>query len=277
MIAPINKIIDFSTVDGEGLRTSVFFQGCNISCLYCHNPETKRLCNSCLKCVALCSAHALSVDNGKVLWDKNKCISCDTCIKECEYNSSPKISYMSAIEVFDIIKKNMPFIRGITVSGGECMLYPKFLEELFSLAKKNNLSTLIDSNGMVLYEDYSKLLELTDGVMLDVKAFNDSIYHKLTGYHNDNVKRNLLWLYEHNKIEELRIVYVKGYVDAIDILNGIKEILHNDIKNIKIKLITFRNNGVKSILSNYPSPSKEEMNEIASYAKELGFNNIIIR
>lgn len=56
---------------------------------------------------------------------------------------------MDAYEVYDMIKKQIPFIRGITVSGGECMLHPKFLKELFTLAVEDGLGTLIDSNGTI--------------------------------------------------------------------------------------------------------------------------------
>ena len=51
MKAPVNKIIPVSVVDGPGNRTAVFLQGCNISCAYCHNPETQNLCTGCGVCV----------------------------------------------------------------------------------------------------------------------------------------------------------------------------------------------------------------------------------
>ena len=47
LTAPVNKIIPLSTVDGPGARSAVFLQACNIACLYCHNPETQRLCIHC--------------------------------------------------------------------------------------------------------------------------------------------------------------------------------------------------------------------------------------
>ena len=251
MIAPINKIIDFSTVDGIGLRTSIFFQGCNISCLYCHNPETNHLCNSCGVCVDACKNHALSIRDSKVLWNKDLCISCDKCISICKNHASPKIMYLTPMEVFDSVKRNLPFIRGITASGGECMLYPEFLKELFKLAKESNLGTLLDSNGMVLYEDYEELMNYTDGVMLDIKAWDKEV--------------------------EIRIVYLDSYVDMIDILNGIKELIPDKYENIKLKLITFRRIGVKSILSDYKSPSIDTMNQFMEYAKSIGFKYVELR
>ena len=43
-MALVNKIIPFSCIDGPGNRTAIFFQGCNLKCTYCHNPETINKC-----------------------------------------------------------------------------------------------------------------------------------------------------------------------------------------------------------------------------------------
>lgn len=274
-IAPINKIIECSTVDGPGLRTSVFVQKCNIHCLYCHNPETQRMCIGCGECVNRCPKGALSLNEGKVIWNKERCIGCDTCISVCQHHASPKIEYLSASQVYDRIRPNRMFLRGITVSGGECSLYPGFLTELFSLAKKDHLTCLMDSNGMVDYSKYPELMKLTDGVMLDIKSWDDSIYTSLVGYSNQMVKKNLKYLDDNDKIEELRIVYVPHYVDAESCLEGIASTIKKEHMNtVRIKLITFRKNGVKGILSSHPSPSKEEMDKLECYARNLGFCNI---
>ncbi len=272
---PINKIIPLSSVDGPGLRTSIFVQRCNIHCLYCHNPETQNLCTDCGICVSSCPKKALTINQGKVIWDKTKCISCDTCIMKCPKKASPKIEFLTAMEVYERIRPSLGFIRGITASGGECSIYPNFLTELFSLAKKDHLSCLVDSNGMVDYSVYPELMNLCDGVMLDVKSWKEEIYHSLTGFSNAIVKKNLCFLDRINKIEELRIVYVPGYVDIKDCLNGIHDaILPEHIKKTKIKLIAFRKNGVRGVLSSHPSPKEEEMDEMINYAYSLGFEKV---
>ncbi len=277
MDARINKIIDFSTVDGPGLRTSIFVQGCNIHCLYCHNPETQRVCNNCAKCVSTCPKNALSIIDNKVIWDDKKCINCDTCIKVCENFSSPKIKIMSAKEVYDMIKPNLGFIRGITISGGECMMNTDFILELFTLAKKDKLNCLLDSNGSVLFEKNPEITKICDGVMLDVKSWNEDIYQKLTGFSNSNVKKNLLYLAQTKKLEEIRIVCLESYVDAKNVIKGIYDTIGNLSLDIPLKLIKFRKYGVRSILENVDSPSDIYMNELSNYAKSLGFKNVFIR
>ncbi len=277
-LAPINKIIECSTVDGPGLRTSVFVQKCNIHCLYCHNPETQNLCRSCGKCIKTCPVSALSMKEGKVEWDSKICVFCDTCIQVCPFHASPKVKYRSAEDVYQEIRKNLGFIRGITVSGGECSLYPEFLFDLFTLAKKDGLTCLMDSNGMVDYSLFPELMAMTDGVMLDIKSWDEDIYKRLVGYSNSQVKKNLAYLDSIHKIEELRIVVVDDYVDSCSCIDGIASTIKKEnIKDTKLKLIRFRKNGVKGILSDHPSPKEETMQDLKKHAEERGFEKIEIR
>lgn len=275
-LVPINKIIPFSMVDGPGSRTSIFLQGCNIACAYCHNPETQRVCKNCGICVDGCPGGALVVSNGKVIWDEEKCIDCDRCITVCPYYATPKVKMMDAQMVFAKVKKNIPFVQGITVSGGECTLYPEFLTELFLLAKKENLTCLIDSNGMVDLSLFPELVQVCDGVMLDIKSWDSQVYKKLTGANNDTVKKNLKYLAELDKLEELRIVCVPGEVDAELALKGIAISIADKVKDIRLKLIKFRHYGVKGRLGNMQSPDDAYMEQLAQLARELGFCNVKI-
>lgn len=274
-LAPVNKIIPFSLVDGVGSRVSIFFQGCNARCLYCHNPETQKLCANCKECVPFCPVNALSLEQGKILWNSDICINCDKCINVCQYFSSPKIKYMSVEQLYQKIEQSIPFARGITVSGGECMLYASFLEELFSLCKENNLTSLIDTNGTIDLTQHPNLINLCDGVMLDIKEWDKQRFFDIVGYDNKNVVKNLLYLYQCKKIEELRIVCLEKIANAHYILENILYQL-KDVNDIKLKLIKFRNHGVKTKLSQYPTPSEKYMDELKLYATGLGFNNVVI-
>ena len=205
--APVNKIIPFSNVDGPGNRTSVFFQGCAFNCLFCHNPETIRLCRHCGTCVARCPAKALRVTDGnEVIWDPKKCVQCDTCIRACPWDASPRIRWMTAEEVLREIRRTAPYIDGITTSGGDCTLYPDFLKELFPEVRKLGKTCLIDGNGAYDFEKDPDLLAACDGVMLDVKAVRPEWSRELIGQGPETVLKNLDFLLRSGKLAEVRTV-----------------------------------------------------------------------
>jgi pyruvate formate lyase activating enzyme len=214
LTAVVNRIIPFSSVDGPGNRTAVFLQGCNIDCKYCHNPETRHLCMKCGTCVSKCPAGALTRGaDGQICYDASRCVQCDTCIHVCPHSSSPRTFRMTAEQVWQSVRRQIPFIRGLTVSGGECMLQPEFLTELFRLAKTEGLNTMIDSNGTIPFQSYPELLEVTDGVMLDIKAFDDADHRNVTGHTNQTVLENAAYLAGKGRLFEVRCVIVPDLYD----------------------------------------------------------------
>ena len=276
--APVNKIIPSSVVDGPGNRTAVFFQSCNFNCRYCHNPETINMCISCGRCIETCPVKALSFVDGKVVWDDKKCCGCDTCIKTCPNNSSPKIKYMSAREIWEKIEGNLPFIRGITVSGGECTLQAAVVRELFAIAKAHGLTTLLDSNGSYDFRNHPELMEVSDGVMLDVKADNEERHQWLTGHSIDIVLENLDWLASVDKLEEIRTVCIPGSLENEKTIEAVGDILkpYLEKKDIRYKLIKYRHFGVRQQYRDFKEPSEDYMKSLKRLAEKKGFRNIVI-
>ena len=277
--APVNKIIPSSVVDGPGNRTAVFFQSCNFNCRYCHNPETINMCINCGECVKTCPVGALSIKDGNVVWDESRCCSCDTCLKTCRNNASPKIKYMSAQEIWEKIEGNIPFIRGITVSGGECTLQAGLVRELFATAKKHGLGTLLDSNGSYDFRsDPEGLLEVSDGVMLDVKADCEERHLWLTGHSIDIVLDNLEYLASVDKLEEIRTVCIPDSLENEKTITVAGDILkpYMEKKDIRYKLIKYRHFGVRQQYRDFREPSEAYMNELKELAQKKGFRNIVI-
>ncbi len=277
MRAAVNKVIPFSSVDGPGNRTVVFLQGCNLDCKYCHNPETREICNQCGICVQTCPAGALLMEQGKVHYDADRCVQCDTCIHTCPFDSSPKTQNKTAEEVFDLVKKQIPFIRGITVSGGECTLYPDFLKELFVLCQSVGLTTLIDSNGTLDFLK-SDLLSVTDGVMLDVKAFDPQQHEVVTGFRNERILENAVLLAKCGKLYEVRTVVVPELFDASETIQKVGRLLqpYLKIQDIRYKIIAYRPMGVRKEYSHLETPKQEYLNSLAILLKNEGFQNITI-
>ena len=273
---PVNRILEYSLVDGPGNRTVIFLQGWNIACHYCHNPETQKICLNCGVCIESCPPKALSMENEMVVWNEERCIGCDACISVCSHQSSPKVKWMTVSQIMGKVSSSMPFIRGITVSGGECSLYMDFLIKLFQACKEKNLSCLMDCNGTIPVWNH-QVMDYCDGVMLDVKAWSGECFRALTGGTNDVLRENLQRIAALGKLTEIRIVCVEGEVDAEECICGIADTLGMDeIKKTLLKLIRFRPVGVRGGWERKPIPTVSYMEKLSSLAEERGFIDVRI-
>ena len=274
----VNKIIKFSSVDGPGNRMAIFLQGCNYDCDYCHNPETIGVCSSCKMCVPGCPTEALFKEGKKVVWDEKKCVSCDKCIKICPKNASPMVHRYEVEELFAEIKKVAPFLRGITISGGEATLQYKGITELFKKVKEEtNLDCFIDTNGSLPLEEerYREFLEVTDAFMLDVKVWDKKAHKKLTGQGNKNVKANLEFLLEKGKLFEVRTVVVPEILDNKETVEEVSKVIAG--KDIRYKIIKYRKIGVrKGRLEGIDSPSDTELERLKDLAASIGVEDVLI-
>lgn len=277
MRAKVNRILPFSSVDGPGNRTAIFLQGCNFNCRYCHNPETISVCENCGVCVDYCVPKALTFENGVVSYDHTKCVYCDECFKHCPNGGSARVRDMTPEEVMAEAEKNIPFIRGITVSGGECTLWRNFLLELFKLARSRGLSTLIDSNGSYDFSSDPELMENTDGVMLDVKAWSEEEHLSVTGCGNDMVKKNLLWLLQNNKLTEVRTVIVPELFDVFETVREVSRTAAPYQKNgiPRYKIIRYRPMGVRKKYADMACPSNETIDKLIALAKSEGMKDVV--
>lgn len=276
MKAIVNKIIHSSVVDGPGNRAAIFLQGCNYTCSYCHNPETISLCGHCGTCVDVCPAGALTLEEGKVQWNEAVCCGCDQCLAACPNLSTPKTKEYSAAEVMELLKKDIPFIRGITVSGGECSLQRDFLVELFTLVKAKKRTTLMDSNGSYDYTADEALMAVCDGVMLDVKAWDEEEHLALTGRSSRPVIENAVKLAKMGKLEEIRTVVVPDVLDNRKTVDEITKALA-PYGPVRYRISAYRPFGVREpYRSQLRSPSREELEELAQIARNNGVTDIVI-
>jgi len=309
----VNKIIPFSSVDGPGNRTAIFLQGCNFDCQYCHNPETIHLCVGCGACVEVCPTGALTWEAGAadlsrvrhadmavsrsqqdvikdrqekdekagqrrhVVYDLSKCVLCDACIKTCPHGSSPRIRRMTAEQVMQQVRRQMPYIRGITVSGGECTRQRDFLVDLFALAQAEGLNCLLDSNGSYDFSQDPQLMAVTDGVMLDIKAFSPEDHRTVTGRDNELVLQNARYLASVGKLPEIRTVVVPGLFDAEETVTKMAEMLAPYLEKgaIRYKLIKYRPLGVRAEYAIYPMPDDASMEKLKQLAVSYGFTAVI--
>ncbi|QRN84441.1 YjjW family glycine radical enzyme activase (plasmid) [Chloroflexota bacterium] len=271
----INNILPQSFVDGPGNRSVVFLQGCQFNCLYCHNPYTINYCNACGTCVESCPVGALRLDDGEVLWDAVKCVQCDTCIDICPNSSSPKVLNQTPQATWKALQAFVPFISGVTVTGGEPGCQPEYLAELLRLIKsQSDLTTCIETNGGVGPEVIETLLPYLDYVMVDLKAFDPEVHLALTGQDNARTLETIKMVAEAGKFHMVRTVVAPGYTDDEAQIIEIAGFLASLNPEIHLRLLRFRPHGTHGIASSWESPTDVVMDHLIEMAKSTGLVNV---
>ena len=203
----VSRVQRFSTHDGPGIRTTVFFKGCPLSCPWCHNPETIRLpaelmffeerCRSCGACVAVCpeGAHLLTAE-GRHRFERSLCTGRYACVEACPFGaleSSLKIT--SVAQVMETVLKDAPFYRrsggGLTLSGGEPLLQPQFAGALLGQARRSGVHTAVDTCLYAPWAVVESLVPVVDLWLVDLKLIDPQRHEGWTGVANESILENL--------------------------------------------------------------------------------------
>lgn len=271
----INKILPMTFIDGPNNRMAVFLQGCNMYCLYCHNPETQNYCNGCGVCLSYCKTGALHLKNGSISWERKLCENCDLCIHHCPHNASPKTIEMDSDELYRLIKRDEDFIDGITFSGGECTLQSLFILEVSQKLKKNtSLTIFLDTNGFMNSEILRKLCSMVDGFMFDLKAFDDGKHKALTTMSNNKIFKNMAYTSSKGLLYEIRTVILQGYNDNEKEIEEIAHFIKSLNKYTKLKLIPFRPQGVNTILKERAPFPREKYEKLVQIAEKILYQRV---
>lgn len=196
-----------STEDGPGLRTTVFLKGCSLACTWCHNPESLSpdpevvwhdwKCIGSRMCDATCELDALTRDGGRVLIDRQHCNGCGDCVERCpstalELLGRRRSADEIAVEVLRDRSYYAPAGGGVTISGGEPGLRPRFVTAVLEACRAEGVHTAVDTCGMCSPEALERICEVSDLVLYDVKEIDDDRHRRFTGQSNERILSNLV-------------------------------------------------------------------------------------
>ena len=251
-------VLRCSVHDGPGIRTTVFFKGCPLSCIWCHNPESQsrepvlafnaQKCVCCGACAEACAGGVHEVTAQGHVVDRARCIACGRCVAACPAGALEiKGRAMTVDEVMAVVKKDMEYYRasggGITLSGGEPMAQPGFATEIASEARRREIHTVLETSGMAPAERYREIQPWIDLVLFDYKGTDPELHARHTGVSNVRILENLDLLYRAGARIQLRCPLVPGLNDGDEHLEGIAALGRRYPNLAGIELMPYHNMG----------------------------------
>lgn len=207
----IFDIKHYAVHDGPGIRQTIFFKGCPLSCWWCHNPESQ-------------SSKIEHYTKKKTLEGKS-------------FQRKEEIGYfIDSSELMKTIQKDVPFYDesggGVTFSGGEPLMQTDFLVEIASQCTKNHIHTALDTSGYTSRQNLTRVLPYIDLFLFDLKIMDNPLHKKYTGVSNHQILENLNFLLESDQPVRIRFPVIPGVTDTTTNLEEIKNFLH-PYKNIQ--------------------------------------------
>ncbi|PKN98876.1 MAG: glycyl-radical enzyme activating protein [Chloroflexi bacterium HGW-Chloroflexi-4] len=288
----IFDIKKYSINDGPGIRTTVFFQGCPLTCQWCHNPESQpnkpvllyraNRCVLCGACAEVCPQHAITL-NGSADTDRKSCKTCGSCAETC-YNGARELSgcETSVEQVMSEVLRDTPFYEGsgggVTFSGGEPLLQPRFLLELLCACRAHDLHTVVDTSGLATWEVIDSLRIYVDLFLFDLKMMDDKRHIEYTGVSNQLILNNLKKLAEAGSNITICIPLIPGINDDGDNLRASGEFIRSlpNITSVEIMgyhdlaAAKYEALGLAYQLKHLSAPDKSEMRRSAGLLEQVG-------
>lgn len=245
----------FAIHDGPGIRTSIFFKGCPMSCWWCHNPE-----------------------------------SCKTGIQELEFEfkGSQTLGWeISSIELLEEVEKDRAFFDesngGVTFTGGEPLMQADFVFETAILFKKHELHLALDTTGYAKQERFKKVADQMDLILFDLKHMNDTKHFEFTGVGNQLILKNLEFLIETEKDIHIRFPMMPGLNDDDENLDKMLQFLSSKKRINRIHLLPYHKIaagkyeklGMKNKMRSIEEPDQTRVQEVKKYIETGGFEVVI--
>lgn len=255
----IFNIQKFSLHDGPGIRTVVFFKGCPLTCRWCSNPEShstnvqilwdKEKCTGCKTCVKTCPQNAITEQSGKIIIDNKQCAGCQTCVSSCPGHALKTEGERKTVgEILDICLQDKDFYEesggGVTLSGGEVLMHPDFAVSLLRSLQKLHIHTAIETTGFAAPEIFDRVTAYADLLLFDIKHWDEEKHKEGTGVSNTLILENMRRGIADKKNILPRLPVIPGYNNTPEDAVGFVRRLH-DAGATKVQLLPFHQFGEK--------------------------------
>ena len=295
----IFDIKKYAINDGPGIRLTVFFKGCNLSCKWCHNPEsispkvqkmyTASKCIGAVKCLANCPNDALEFTNKGIVTNNDLCNLCGICADVCP------------TKAFEILGEHIPMDAlmkkidneaiffdqsggGVTFSGGEPLMHAEYLLKILKACGERFYHRVVDTTAFAKKETLLAVAEHTEMFLIDLKHMDTKRHKEFTGVGNELILSNITELAKTNCEIVFRIPLIKGVNTGKENIERTAAFINALTGNRKlINLLPYHGiAGNKHLKLGYPKnfvefeiPGNDEMESIISIFKCYGIRATI--
>lgn len=265
--ARIFDIQRLSLHDGPGIRTSVFFKGCPLRCLWCHNPESwspeprlrysAALCRSCGACARVCGhgVHSFQRVDGRNLHEvaNEQCALCGACAEVCcGYALEIAGREYTVDGLMEEIRADLPYYAigsggGLTLTGGEPLSQIEFVDAL--LDRTGDIDVCVETSGYAPTENVRKIASRVGLFLFDWKASDPARHEELCGIDNGLILRNLDFLCASGARVVLRLPLIPGLNDDDGHMEGIAALLRKYPMIERAEIMPYHNLGVSKLAS----------------------------
>lgn len=292
MIGLTFNVQRFSTEDGPGIRTTVFFKGCPLRCVWCHNPEGisphpelvwyDTRCIGARDCLTACPEQALELTPQGMQIDRERCTACGACAEVCPAAALEVIGQEWTPEaLFAEVQKDTVFYDtsggGVTFSGGEPMGQADFVAELARLCHDAGIHVALDTCGAVAWERYERVLPWVDLVLYDLKILDADRHRSATGVANGLILENARRIATMGKPMWIRTPIIPNYTADEENITAIREFIATQLPTVeRWDLLAYTNLGQpkyhrldrRYMLEGVPLLTRDEMERLHAVALE---------